>query len=174
MCTEPLDDLRSYQWFRIRYTEPFNVLLNYQWFRKMRAEPLQHLRNYWWLRTIYTEPFDDLRNYRRIPITNTKPFAFFYKATHSFISQLTVPFHCKMPTIVSQNSKTFRCFRVEGAVVPLIIKRIAVLRLNTHAIMYTLENFLFIRLATNISVLIVYLTWEYSSTQRYKKCSRAY
>jgi hypothetical protein len=85
-----------------------------------------------------------------------------------------VLFHCRMPTIVSQNSKTFRCFRVEAAVVPLIIKRIAVLRLNAHAIIHTLENFLFIRLATNISVFTVYLTWEYSSTQRCKKCSRAY
>jgi hypothetical protein len=81
----------------------------------------------------------------------------FYEAAHGFVSRLIAPFHCAISMIVSQNSLSFISSCVEAVEVPLSYHRVAVLRLKTDAIMYTIQNFLFIRLAMNVPVFAVIL-----------------
>ena len=84
----------------------------------------------------------------------------FYEVTHGLVSPLIDPFHCTISMIVSQNSLSFISSRLEAVAFSLRYHRVAVLRLKACAIIYTVENFLFIRLARNVPVLAVILNWS--------------
>ena len=81
----------------------------------------------------------------------------FWIATHGFVSQLNALFHCTTSTIVSQNDLGFISSRVETVQILVSYGWVALLRLKAYAIMYSIENFLFIRLARNVSLFAIML-----------------
>ena len=76
-------------------------------------------------------------------------------------------FHFAVLMVVSNNRVSFISSLAEAVKVPRGYHKITALRLKAYAIMYTIENFLFIRLTRNVSLLAIKIVRL--STQRYNE-----